>query len=213
MRKLSVGWLPSFFLWSRNSHQGEVVADKEVRACRKNVKQVFLLCFLKKFVSWRGQPINRQLDRWLQSSKGKRRAGQVFPSKKRTRKRFWRSAVSIAPQISVPFLHAQHVFFVICVYTEWQQILSNRLAGETEVIFYFLIAATFFQVFRLLLCLLLRGQLSYFSDTLCLLQKRTSVKIRANISVTYVHVAISVPQMGSLCLDTELIKLYLWNCW
>lgn len=44
----------------------------------------------------------QQKVRWLQSRKGKRRAGQVFPSEKRTRKSFWRSAVPLAPQISLP---------------------------------------------------------------------------------------------------------------
>lgn len=46
------------------------------------------------------------------------------------------------------------------------------------------------------------------SLTLCLLQKRTSVKVRANVSVTFVHVAIRAPQMGLLCFHAELIKLY-----
>lgn len=63
---------------------------------------------------------------WLQSSRGKRGAGQVFPCEKRTRQFYQRSAAPIASQISLPTLHAQNVSFVTCVLTEWQHVLSNK---------------------------------------------------------------------------------------
>lgn len=124
VRKLSAGWLPSFFVWSKIPTKVKLWqrnSSKEVRACRKNFEQVLLLCFFRKRVSWRGQFINRKLD---DCRAAKEKEGQDRSSHLRTRQSFWRCAVPIAPQVSLSILPAQHVF-VICVYTEWQQILSN----------------------------------------------------------------------------------------
>lgn len=111
----------------QNPHQSGVVAEKQLQESQSLQEKFWAItslvllqetCILKRTAY-------QQKVRWLQSSKGKRRVGQVFSNEKRTRQSFWRCAVPISPQISLPILHAHHVFFLICVYTEWQQILSN----------------------------------------------------------------------------------------